>query len=246
METPPEPLRREVSTYLSWAADAEGERAIAARTFHLTAAYEPADFAALSDRLSAADATGSFSILARDLDEQAEAVADLAADGHEIALHGLRHATYSGVDYDDAHDELSTAMDAIEDATGIQPEGFHVPFMGASAGTVRAADELGIEWLLGRPDGGTSHDLTVLDPVAPWDTRLLEDGQEPAAAFERLNRPPGTDEAFLMHPNVQEFYDGSAAFDDWLASRSPGAVIDALSGTDEPLVLDCVRPLRVV
>lgn len=245
MEHPPEPLRREVSTYLSWAAGAESDRAVAARTFHLTSAYEPTDFAALSDRLATADATGSFSILARDLDEQAEAVAELAADGHEIALHGLRHTTFGDVDYDVAHDEIATALDTLEDAAGVRPRGFHVPFMDASSGAVRAAAELDLEWVLGQPTDEPPAELTILDPVAPWDTRLLEEGHDPPAAFDRLDRPPGADEAFLMHPNVQAFYDGDPAFDAWLDSRSPATVDESLSGDGEPLVLDCVRPMRV-
>jgi peptidoglycan/xylan/chitin deacetylase (PgdA/CDA1 family) len=244
MDPVADPLRREVKTFLSFVAGADSERALDARTFHVTATYDERDFAALSERLADAGATGSFSMLARDLDVQAEAVAALADDGHEIALHGLRHTTFGGVDYDAAHDELATALSRFEDAAGVRPSGFHVPFMETSEGTVRAAADLGIEWLLGRPET-TSGDLTVVEPVAPWDTRLLEGGDALADAFETLDVSPADDEVFLMHPNLQAHYGATDAFVAWLDSRSPVSVAEALDTGGEGVVFDCVKPIRV-
>ncbi len=244
MDPVPDPLRREVRTFLSFVAGADSERALDARTFHVTATYDDGDFTSLAGRLADASATGSFSILARDLDVQADAVAALADKGHEIALHGLRHTTFAGVDYDVAHDELSTALSRFEDRADITPTGFHVPFMETSEGTVRAAAELGIEWLLGRPES-TNGDLTILEPVTPWDTRLLEGGDTPEEALATLDAPPGDDEVFLMHPNLQAFYGAGDAFDRWLDSRSPVTIADALESGGEGVVLDCVKPIRV-
>ena len=244
MEPVSEAARREMHTFLSFVSGAENERAIAARTFHVTATYDESDFAALADRLAAADATGSFSILARDLDDLGGTVAALDEAGHEVVLHGLRHTSFGDVDYDTAHDELSRALDRFEDTAGVRPTGFHVPFMETSAGTLRAADELGIDWLLGRTEADVPAGLTRLDPVAPWDTRLLEGGTDPDDAFEQLAGAPATDEVFLMHPNLHEYYGANAAFDAWLDDRSPTTVAAAIKGNGAGVVLDCVKPIR--
>jgi hypothetical protein len=244
MDPDPAALRREVRTFLEFVSRADSARTLDARAFHVTSTYETADFGALSTRLADAGATGSVSILARDLDHQAEAVAALADDGHEIALHGLRHTSFEAVDYDTAHAELSTALSRFEDAAGVRPDGFHVPFMGTSVGTVRAAADLGLSWLLGRPEVAAP-DLTVVEPVDPWDFRLFEDGLAPAEAFDRLDGPPAGDEVFLAHPNLYPFYGATDAFEAWLASRSPVSVAEAVGSGGEGLVLDCLAPIRV-
>lgn len=246
MEPVPEAKRREVNTFLSFVADAETDRAIDARTFHVTAAYTEGDFRALSDRLIDRGIRASFSFLARDLDELAGAMRALHDAGHELVLHGYRHTSFGSVPYDIAHDELSTAIEAFEDTINTRPTGLHVAFMDASEGTLRAAADVGIEWVLGRCAGRVPNGVTLVSPVSPWDTRLLEAGTEPAAVFEQLGQGRDDDEGvFLCHPNLHEYYDAQRAFDTWLDSTKLAPVATAHSDTGTGLVLDCVRPLRV-
>jgi hypothetical protein len=244
MDTDSNALWREMRTFLEFVSRADSPRTLDARTHHVTAPYRTVDFNELSARLTDAGATGSVSILARDLDSQAEAVAALAADGHEIVLHGLRHTTFESVDYETAHAELSTALSQFEDVAGLTPSGFHVPFMDMSEGTVRAATELGLSWVLGRPEVAVP-ELTVVEPVEPWDFHLFENGEAPEDAFDRLDEPPAAGEVFLMHPNLHPFYGATDAFETWLKSRAPVSVDQAITSGDEALVLDCLAPIRV-
>jgi len=245
MDPVPEAKRREVKTFLSFVSGADSERAVDARTFHITATYDTGDFAALSEGLLDAGATGSFSMLARDLDVQAEAVETLADDGHEITLHGYRHTSFGDAPYETAHEELSAALDAFDDATGVRPTGFHVAFMDVSEGTLRAAAELDIEWLLGRPEDTVPDGLTTVQPVSPWDTRLLEGGESSEATFERLGDDAEDGAVFLCHPNLHEYYGASDAFDGWVADHRPAAVAEMLADGGVGMVVDCVKPIRV-
>lgn len=245
MDPVPEAMRREVETFLSFVAGAETDEAVAARTFHITATYGADDYAGLADRLDAAGATGSFSVLARDLDFLGDAVAALDDAGHEIVLHGKRHTSFGEVDYETARDELAAALDAFEDAADVRPTGFHVPFMDTSAGTIRAASELGIEWVLGRTDADPPDELVLHEPIAPWDSRLLEGGTAPAAAFEELAGRADEDAPYLLHPNLQEYHGASEAFDAFLETVGPVTVALALDGGGAGMVIDCAKPIRV-
>lgn len=245
MEPVPEALRREVNTFLSFVANAESARAIDARTFHVTASYAEDDFIALAKRLEAHDVRASFSFLARDLDELGGAVEAVHAAGHEIVVHGYRHTSFGDVPYTIAHEELSQAIGAFEETIGTAPSGLHVAFMDTSAGSLRAARELGIEWVLGRTTATVPDEITMVAPVAPWDTRLLEAGTAPTAVFEQLGQTVDSDAVFLCHPNLHEYYGASDAFDAWLATTQLGPVAETLGDSRGGLVLDCVRPLRI-
>jgi peptidoglycan/xylan/chitin deacetylase (PgdA/CDA1 family) len=244
MKEADEPVLREFETWLSLFTDGEIPDKYRWRAWFCVAEYERSDFESLSETLRESDATGSFPFLGRDADEQAAIIESLDADGHEIAFHSHRHHAYGDLSYEAAHEAITTGMAAIEDATGISPDGFFVPFLGLSDGAVRAIEEVGFEWVLGRakrdPDG-----VEIVDPVTPFDTRRLEE-QSPGEAMAQLREAAEAGGApFLFHPPVVEYYEGQTDFEDWISAVSPTTVADQFAGGGTGVVLDCIRPVRI-
>lgn len=239
--------RREVEAFLSFVAGAETERAVKARSYHILATFEQADFRQVSGLFTDADATASVAFLGRDVDDQAESIEMVHDHGHEVVLHGHRHVKFGGLSYETAHDDLSRGMSAIEDATTITPTGFFAPFKAVSEGTLDAASELGLEWVLGKPDDGASvpDDIELVDSVYPHDSRLLEGGESPQATFDTLEDAAAPGETFLFHPNLVEYYDAMDEFAAWIESVEPVSVTTQLSDGGTGVVLDCLRPLRI-
>lgn len=236
--------RREVETYFSVIADGVSERQLEARAFHNLGEYEHDDFASLSELLVDVGATAGFAFLGRDADEQAGSIERVHADGHEVVLHGYRHVACGDLSYGTAHENLARGIDAIEDATGLTPTGFFAPLQEMSPGTVRAIDELGFEWALGRSDVD-AETATLVEPVNPYDIRLLGEGLSPAETFDRLAERTEDGACHLVHPNVLVHYDATAEFEEWVRDVRPVSVGEGLSEGGVGLVLDCVRPLKI-
>ncbi|WP_254525835.1 polysaccharide deacetylase family protein [Natrinema caseinilyticum] len=238
------PVLREFETWLSLFTDGEFPDRHRWKAWFCVAEYELEDFERVSALLRENDATGSFAFLGRDAEEQADIIETLDDDGHEITFHSHRHHAYGDLSYESAHDAITTGVGAIEDATGITPNGFFVPFRRLSEGAVRAVEDAGFEWVLGR----TEHDVEsveLVEPVGPFDTRLLED-HSPEEATNRLREKADAGEApFLFHPPVLEYHDGWSAFEEWIAAVEPVSVGDQLDRGGTGIVLDCVRPVRV-
>lgn len=214
------------------------------KAWFCVAEYERADFASLADTLTDADSAGSFAFLGRDIADQAESINLVDEAGHEIVLHSHRHHGYSDLSYDAAHEAIATGMAAIEDATGITPRGFFPPFLDLSRGAVKAVQEVGFDWVLGRaktePTG-----VELTEPVLPFDMPLLEE-HSPDEAMARLRADAEEGAApFLFHPPVIEFYDGMNAYKEWVSAVRPTTVADQLEHGGTGVVLDCVRPVRV-
>ncbi|MDR9429927.1 MAG: polysaccharide deacetylase family protein [Natronomonas sp.] len=238
------PTLREFETWLSLFSDGPIPEEHRWRAWFCVAEYELDDFEALSETLTNNDASGSFAFLGRDADEQAAIIETLDADSHEIAFHSHRHHTYADLSYDDAHDAIATGMTAIENATGITPDGFFVPFLTVSEGAVTAIEEIGFEWMLGRPERDPAG-VEVLDPVTPFDTRRLE-RHDPEEALTQLQAEAEAGDApFLFHPPVVEYHDGLEAFEEWIETVRPVTVAGQLASGGTGVVLDCVRPVRI-
>lgn len=253
MDDPADIRLRETKAFLSFVAgieETEGEdyeRALDARSYHILADYTNDDFSSLSDALLDADATGSVAFLGRDVDEQAPAIEAVDDAGHEVTLHGHRHVSFGDLSYDTAYDDLSTGMGAIEDASGVTPTGFFAPFKGVSDGTLEAAADLGIDWVLGAPEGDIPDGLPIVDSVYPHDSRLLEGGTPPDRTFDRLAAEAEEGATFLFHPNLIEYYGATDAFVAWLSDVDPvRSVGEQLEDGGVGIVLDCLRPLRLV
>lgn len=213
------------------------------RTFHTLARYTEGDFRDLSRTFLDAGARASVAVLGRDADERADVIEQLHDDGHEITLHGYRHVRCGDLPYDLAHENLSRGLDAVEDATGIRPVGFFAPFKDVSEGTLRAAADLGFEWILGRSEAAVPEGIDLFDSVFPHDTRLLGDRTSESAFAELADRAaPG--ETFLFHPNLIEYHGAMEVFASWTAEVQPTAV-GRVDPDDVGVVLDCLRPLAV-
>jgi peptidoglycan/xylan/chitin deacetylase (PgdA/CDA1 family) len=65
----------------------------------------------------------------------------LAADGHEIALHGWIHETNSNLSYEDERDLLLRSREVLENIVGRRPIGMRTPSWELSPGTLRIAQE---------------------------------------------------------------------------------------------------------
>jgi hypothetical protein len=243
--------RRAVEPYLKFVRLLDSDVDLDTRVAHILTEYAREDFEELSETLRDLDVRVGFSVPAihPDTRESLQPVlAQLVEDGHEILLHGYRHTSFMNTSYGTAHDELARASDILESITGETPVGFHVPYARASAGTLEAASELGVEWVVGaRTDPEADDDLAVVQPNRPYDIQLLEGGGEPETAFERLGANADESSLLLCHPNVHVHHDAGDAFAGWLDGQSvtsPGAL--AGDTEDGPaLLLDCFPPFQV-
>ncbi|TKR25618.1 polysaccharide deacetylase family protein [Natronomonas salsuginis] len=236
------PTLREFETWLSLFTDGELPEKDRWKAWFCVAEYELDDFEAQSAMLTDNDASGSFAFLGRDADEQAAIIETLDAGGHEIAFHSHRHHTYANLSYDDAHDAITTGMAAIEDATGVTPDGFFVPFLDLSDGSVRAIEDVGFEWVLGSAERDSHVDIR--SPVTPFDIALLPD-HPPSEVMAQLREDAGGDRPFLFHPPVVEYHDGLNAFEQWIADVDPVSVAEQFENGGSGVVLDCIRPVRI-
>jgi peptidoglycan/xylan/chitin deacetylase (PgdA/CDA1 family) len=245
MEDVSELRRREVRTYFDVIARGGSERLLRARSFHNLGEWEHGDYERLSDTLLGAGATGSFSFLGRDAERHAGAIETLDAEGHGIVLHGYRHVACADLGYALAHENLSRGLDAIEDAAGVTPRGFIAPRQEVNAATLRAVEELGMEWVLGRTDAAIPDGIDFREPAHPYDLILLNEGADPAAAFERIREQTEPGAALLFHPNMLEYYGALEEFGAWIGETSPVSVGTLFEEGGVGMINDAMRPLRV-
>ena len=236
---------REVRTYFDVVARGGSERRLRARSFHNLGEWEREDYERLSDALLEAGAAGSFAFLGRDAERYAGTIESLDGAGHEIVLHGYRHVACADVDYDLAHENLSRGLDAIEDATGVTPRGFVSPGQEVNAATLRAVEELGVEWVLGRTDAAIPPGLDFREPAHPYDLIVLNQGADPSEAFERVREQTEPGAALLFHPNMLEYYDALGEFETWIAEATPVPIGDLFEAGGVGLLNDAMRPLRI-
>lgn len=239
--------KREVAAYFSFVSTAETEQAVNARTYHVLREFDDDDFTGVLDTFEAHDTRTSVAFLGRDAEERAAIMATVDSRGHEVVCHGHRHVRFGDLSYETAHDDLSAAVAAIEDASGVTPKGFFAPFKETSAGTLRAAADLGFEWVLGSADdSAVPADIRLVDSVYPHDTRVLEGGATPSATFSQLARAAEPGSTFLFHPNMLEYYGALDEFEGWVESVGPVPVREQVAdGGGVGVVLDCLSPMRI-
>ncbi|MFB6069634.1 MAG: polysaccharide deacetylase family protein [Halanaeroarchaeum sp.] len=235
---------REFETWLSLFTDGPIPETDEWKAWFCVAEYERADFDRIADLLGDADARGSFAFLGRDAADHAPIMRALDEAGHEVVFHSNRHHAYGDLSYEEAHDAITIGLAAFEAEADVRPDGFFAPFLDLSEGTVRAIEDVGFDWVLGRADEGPAG-VDLLEPVIPFDTRLLPE-HPPDAVMDRLrDEAADGNEPFLFHPPVVEYYDGLDAFASWIADVSPVTVREQLEGDGPGVVLDGIRPVRV-
>jgi peptidoglycan/xylan/chitin deacetylase (PgdA/CDA1 family) len=240
--------KREVAAYFSFVSNADTQRAIDARTYHVLREYDDEDFYRILDLFEAADAVASVAFLGCNAEERADVMAAVDDRGHEVVCHGHRHVKFGDLSYETAHDDLSAAVSAIRDVSGVTPTGFFAPFKEVSEGTLRAASELGFDWVLGSADDSeVPADIRLIDSVYPHDTRLLEGGTSPGETFSQLEAAAEQGSTFLFHPNMLEYYDALGEFEAWIDATDPVSVSQLLEGDNGEIgvVLDCLSPMRI-
>lgn len=137
--------------------------------------------------------TGTFFIVGELAETHADLVAEVAQDGHEIALHGYRHVPLVKLDAAAFREDLLRGRDVLERATGTTVRGYRAPIFSLVPSTAWAVDVLS--------DLGFTYSSSLLPaanplngwPGAPrspfrWDTGLVE-LPSPVAGFGRLLVP---------------------------------------------------------
>ena len=237
--------RREVETYFDVIARGGSRRLLRARSFHNLGEWEHGDYLRLSDELLDTGATSSFSFLGRDARRYAETIEVLDDAGHEVVLHGYRHVACADIEYDLAHENLSRGLNAIEEAAGVTPRGFIAPRQDVNAATLDAVEELGIEWVLGRTDAEVPSGIDFLEPAHPYDLIMLNEGDDPPEAFDRISEQTRPGAAVLFHPNMLEYYDALGEFGEWIADTTPVSIGTLFEEGGVGLINDAMRPLRI-
>ena len=241
--------RDEIVTFLEFVQIDDEDRKRRARAAQLMAnIYDNGYIPELLGLLDEAGATGSFAVLGRDAAEQGSLVNDIADAGHDVVFHGHRHASFGEMDYDTATEHVSTGMEAIEEAAGIRPTGFFVPFKQVSAGTLDAAAEAGIEWIIGETDAEVPDTITMLQVESPYDAQLLvSGGKPPAEAFDELQQMVTGGQVFLFHPTLVDYAGGMDEFGSWLERNQPTAVSEFVDDGQDGLglMVDATAPIRI-
>jgi len=108
---------------------------------------------------------------------------EMAARGHELAVHGDQHRSHLQRSPAAVRDDIARAHDTIASVTGVAPLWFRPPYGALSSGSLRAARDLGLQTVLwttwGRDWRAEATPATVAADVAaglrPGATVLLHD-----------------------------------------------------------------------
>jgi peptidoglycan/xylan/chitin deacetylase (PgdA/CDA1 family) len=160
--------------------------------------------------LEALDGLGwhaTFFMLGCMVDRDPGLAGEVAAAGHEVALHGYDHVSHVRRTPGRVGDDLRRGFDVVAGATGHAPRWFRPPYGYISGGTCRAAGHLGLRTVLwtawGRDWTATATPASVVGQVAgglrPGGTVLLHDSDctsAPGAWRATLGALPGLADLF--------------------------------------------------
>ena len=133
--------------------------------------------------LAQAGARATFFVIGEQVSARPELAAEIAAAGHQIALHGYRHRLQLRLGRGVAEDDLRRGVDGSLQATGVEP-GWHRPPYGIySSDGLRAARAAGLKPLLWSQWGRDWRKFTspqriharITDRMVPGDVILLHD-----------------------------------------------------------------------
>jgi peptidoglycan-N-acetylglucosamine deacetylase len=96
------------------------------------------------EALAAAGARATFFVLGKHVAAQPGLAREIAAQGHEIALHGMEHRRHDVLSASEAERELSAGIGAIEVATGGRPTWYRPPFGASSPTLAEVCERLGL------------------------------------------------------------------------------------------------------
>ncbi|RJQ85084.1 polysaccharide deacetylase family protein [Amycolatopsis panacis] len=94
------------------------------------------------------DVRATFFVLGSELDRSPWLGREIAAAGHEIAVHGWTHRCFLRLRSAVLHDELARTVDLIHQVTGTRPRWLRAPYGVFSAGSLVSARKLGLQPIL--------------------------------------------------------------------------------------------------
>lgn len=107
----------------------------------------------LVDLLDRERVKATFFVLGAVAERHAGVVADLAAEGHEIACHGQSHEFVYKLTPEQFRDDVRRARDAVAEACGVTPTGYRAPYFSIRQDSLWALDVL--------VDEGFSYDSSI-------------------------------------------------------------------------------------
>ncbi len=138
---------------------------------------------AVLEVLARASARATFFVIGEQVERRPGLVAEVAAAGHLVALHGYRHRLQPRLGAAAVREDLARGVAAIEDALGAAPVWHRPPYGIYSPAGLRAARSAGLRPLLWSRWGKDWRKFTtprriadrVVDGVIPGDVILLHD-----------------------------------------------------------------------
>jgi peptidoglycan/xylan/chitin deacetylase (PgdA/CDA1 family) len=109
---------------------------------------DPRSTPAILDRLDEIGWRATFFLLGSMVRRHQAMAVELAARGHEIALHGDEHRSHLQRTRNGIRDDMTRARDSITSATGVAPRWFRPPYGALSGGSLSAARHLGLQTVL--------------------------------------------------------------------------------------------------
>jgi peptidoglycan-N-acetylglucosamine deacetylase len=98
--------------------------------------------------LASADAKATFFVIGEQVDRRPHLAARIVAEGHQIALHGHRHALQARLTAAQVETDIDQGLRAIQDATGTTPIWHRPPYGVYSPAGLRYTREKGLRPLL--------------------------------------------------------------------------------------------------
>jgi peptidoglycan/xylan/chitin deacetylase (PgdA/CDA1 family) len=103
---------------------------------------------AVLEILADADAKAMFFLVGEQVERRPELAAEIAARGHEVAVHGFRHRLQLRRSGSALASDVESAVSVIEDAARSRPRWHRPPYGVYSAAGLRAARQVGLKPLL--------------------------------------------------------------------------------------------------
>jgi peptidoglycan-N-acetylglucosamine deacetylase len=97
------------------------------------------------DQLGQLGVSATFFVLGAEVRAAPELAQRIAADGHELGLHGFAHPRYDLLNAEEARADLEQGLEAIESATGVRPTWFRPPYGKLSETSHQVCVSLGLK-----------------------------------------------------------------------------------------------------
>jgi peptidoglycan-N-acetylglucosamine deacetylase len=106
---------------------------------------DPDGTPAVLGALAAVEARATFFLVGEQVERHPELAEQIAARGHELAVHGHRHVRHDAFEPGEARADLERALDLVEAVGGERPRLFRPPYGLFSESSYAACLELGLE-----------------------------------------------------------------------------------------------------